>query len=186
MSKPARVAVTQDGETSRQHVTGKERFLAENEIIVSKTDARGIITYINQVFLDISGYTEAEVMGKPHSYIRHPNMPRCVFKLLWDTIASGKEIFAYVVNRCKNGDHYWVLAHVTPCVDAKTGALFGYHSNRRAPKREAVDLLTPVYAELCRIEQSVGGRAGVEASTKKLMEIIESKGMSYPQFIFSL
>ncbi len=70
------------------------------------------------MFLTIAGYTEREVLGQPHSMIRHPDMPRGVFALLWETIASGSEIFAYVVNLAKNGDHYWVFAHVTPTFPA--------------------------------------------------------------------
>jgi PAS domain S-box-containing protein len=98
------------------HLTGVERTFVENEIIVSKTDLKGRITYANDVFIKLAGFTETELLGQPHSIIRHPEMPRCVFKLLWDTIAEGGEIFAYVVNRSKNGDHYWVFAHVTPTV----------------------------------------------------------------------
>ena len=99
------------------HPTGRERTWGDEEIIVSKTDLKGIITYANRTFLKVAGYTEEEVLGKPHSIIRHPDMPRCVFKLLWDTIESGEEIFAYVKNLAKNGDHYWVFAHVTPTFD---------------------------------------------------------------------
>ena len=89
-------------------LTGVERHLAPHDIVVSKTDIKGRITYANQVFLDIAGYVEKEVIGRPHNIVRHPEMPRAVFKLLWDTISQGNEIFAYVVNRAKNGDHYWV------------------------------------------------------------------------------
>jgi PAS domain S-box-containing protein len=78
--------------------TGRERTWGDEEIIVSKTDLKGIITYANRTFLNVAGYTEEEVLGKPHNMIRHPDMPRCVFKLLWDTIESGNEIFAYVKN----------------------------------------------------------------------------------------
>jgi PAS domain S-box-containing protein len=93
---------------------GIERFFEEDEIIVSKTDPKGIITYANQVFLRTAQYQEEEILGAPDNIIRHPDMPRCVFDLLWKTIASGLEIFAYVKNMAKNGDHYWVFAHVTP------------------------------------------------------------------------
>ena len=74
--------------------TGVERFFPEDEVIVSKTDVKGRITYANETFLNIAGYTEEEVLGQPHSMIRHPDMPRCVFKLLWDTIKARSEIFA--------------------------------------------------------------------------------------------
>ena len=91
-------------------LTGVERFFDDDEIIVSKTDLKGIITYGNSVFYRLAGYTEKELIGVNHNVIRHPDMPRAVFKLLWDTLAEGREIFAYVVNRAKNGDHYWVFA----------------------------------------------------------------------------
>lgn len=112
-------------------------------------------------------------------------MPRCVFKLLWETIQAGNEIFAYVVNRCKNGDHYWVFAHVTPSYDAD-GQLVGYHSNRRAPRREAIDLLYPLYRKLCQVEAEVGGQAGLEASYKALLDFLEEKGTSYEAFILDV
>ncbi len=86
--------------------TGREVRFGADEIIVSKTDLTGHLTYANDVFLRVAGYTEAEVIGQPHSFIRHPEMPRAVFKLLWDTIQSGREVFAYVVNLTKHGDHY--------------------------------------------------------------------------------
>lgn len=93
-------------------LTGVERTFDPDQFIVSKTDLKGRITYANKVFLDIADYTEAEILGQPHSVIRHAHMPRCVFRLLWERIQTGREIFAYVVNAAKNGDHYWVLAHV--------------------------------------------------------------------------
>ena len=95
-------------------LTGIERTFRPDEIIVTKTDLKGRITYANELFCRIAGYTHDEVMGAPHCIIRHPEMPHGVFKLLWDTIEAGQEIFAYVINRAANGDHYWVLAHVTP------------------------------------------------------------------------
>ena len=97
--------------------TGRERMFGEDEIIVSKTDLKGRITYANSVFLRVAGYAEEDVLGQPHSMIRHPGMPRAVFKLLWETIAGGREIFAYVKNMARDGDHYWVFAHVTPSFD---------------------------------------------------------------------
>lgn len=168
-------------------LTGREVTFAENDIIVSKTDARGVMTYVNDIFLDISGYTEAEMIGKPHSVIRHPHMPRCVFRLLWDTIKGGHEIFAYVVNRCKNGDHYWVLAHVTPTFDA-SGQIIGFHSNRRVPDRRALAVIEPLYRQLLAEEERLGGvgRAAVDASTKMLLDTLAAKNTSYDKFILSL
>ena len=165
--------------------TGVERFFAEDEIIVSKTDLKGHITYANETFLTIASYTEEEVLGQPHSIIRHPDMPRCVFKLLWDTIQSGEEIFAYVKNMAKNGDHYWVFAHVTPTFD-EHHRIIGYHSNRRVPERREVDMFSEIYRQLLQEERSHSDwRAGMEAATRMLNAMIEDKGMHYDEFVFS-
>lgn len=132
----------------KDHVTGVEKSFGKDEIIVSKTDLKGRITYVNRVFMSVAGYEEDELLGEPHSLIRHPDMPRCVFKLLWDTIQAKNEIFAYVINRCKNGDHYWVHAHVTPNFDAQ-GAVVGYHSNRRVPDRRIVEGRSSLSTNYC-------------------------------------
>lgn len=166
--------------------TGVERFFPEDDIIVSKTDLLGHITYANQTFLTIAGYTEDEILGKPHNIIRHPDMPRCVFKLLWDTIAARQEIFAYVKNMSKNGDHYWVFAHVTPTFDDRN-QIIGYHSSRRVPERRQVELFEGIYAQLLQEEKRHGDwRAGMDAAGKTLLRMIEAKGMEYAEFVFSV
>jgi PAS domain S-box-containing protein len=129
--------------------TGRESFLDLEEIIVSKTDLKGRITYANDVFLRVARMTEAEVIGAPHNIIRHPEMPRAVFQLLWERIESGHECFAYVLNMAKNGDHYWVFAHVTPSRDAK-GTITGYHSNRRKPDPGQIAAVAPLYKTCSR------------------------------------
>ncbi|MEJ5912999.1 methyl-accepting chemotaxis protein [Pseudokineococcus sp. 1T1Z-3] len=131
--------------------TGVERLMDPGELIVTKTDAKGHITYANTTFLQIGAFEEHEVIGKPHNLVRHPDMPRAVFKLLWETIASRQEIFAYVLNLAADGAHYWVLAHVTPSF-AADGTLVGYHSNRRSPDRGALTRIKPLYAQLCAEE----------------------------------
>lgn len=167
-------------------LTGVERHFPDSEIIVTKTDTRGWITYANEVFSAISGYGEAEALGQPHSLIRHPHMPRCVFKLLWDTIEAGREIFAYVNNRAKNGDHYWVFAHVTPTF-ASGGDIVGYHSSRRSPKRSAIDAVVPLYDRLLRAEQAAADRkTGLAASTAMLHDLLARQGKSYDAFVLSL
>lgn len=167
-------------------LTGVEQFFEPNEIIVSKTDTKGRLTYTNNVFLRIAGYTEQECLGQPHNMIRHPEMPRCIFKLLWDTIQAKKELFAYVVNRCKNGDHYWVLAHVTTSVDAN-GNIIGYHSNRRVPNRKHLEgTIIPLYKQLLAEEQKHSDpKAGLEASSRIITDMLKEKGVGYDEFIFS-
>ncbi len=164
-------------------LTRVEQFFEMDELIVSKTDLKGRITYANKTFIDISGYTEDDVLGAPHSIIRHPEMPRAIYKLLCDTIMSGKEIFAYVVNRCLNGDHYWVLAHVTPTFD-NTGQISGYHSNRRVADREAIDTVTALYRSMQAAEQSIRGRGNMAAGLQVLMRALGE--VPYDEFVFSL
>jgi len=166
--------------------TGRERMWGEEELIVSKTDLKGIITYANRTFLKVAGYTEDELLGKPHNIIRHPDMPRCVFKFLWDTIEAGNEIFAYVKNMAKNGDHYWVFAHVTPTFDSR-GRIVGYHSNRRCPQRHQVEIFDGLYRQLLSEEKNhVDWREGMAAAGKMLLEAVAQKQMSYAEFIFSV
>lgn len=166
--------------------TGREQYFDEDEIIVSKTDLKGVITYANQVFVRVSGFSERELLGQPHNLIRHPDMPRCVFKLLWDTVQDGHEIFAYVDNLCKNGDHYWVLAHVTPSFD-ELGEIAGYHSSRRVPERDAVKKLSEVYSLLKAKEDSYTDRRdGIRAATELLVRHLGGLGLQYDEFVLTV
>ena len=166
--------------------TGVERKLKDDEIIVSKTDPSGRIVYINQTFTRISDFTEAEVIGQPHSIVRHPDMPRCVFKLLWETIQSGQEIFAYVCNLTKYGDHYWVFAHVTPTFD-EDGAILGFHSNRRAPETRSLATVKELYEALLAEERRhTDRRKGMLAATEMLQGVVSKSAEAYDQFIFAV
>ncbi|WP_339780780.1 PAS domain-containing protein [uncultured Thalassospira sp.] len=167
-------------------LTGVERHFDDDEIIVSKTDPKGRITYANDVFLRLSGYSEKTLLGQPHSVIRHPEMPRCVFALMWDIIGQGREIFAYVINRALNGDHYWVLANVTPTFNPD-GSIRGYHSNRRKPRRDAVNAAADLYKLLCAEEAKLQNRRdGMARGTATLVELLKSRGVDYDQFVFTL
>ena len=167
--------------------TGVERFFREDEVIVSKTDLKGRLTYVNRVFINISGYQEPELLGEPHSLIRNPEMPRSVFKLLWDTIGAGREIFAYVNNMSKNGDHYWVLAHVTPSFD-KNGQIVGYHSNRRVPDRDVLNsTIIPLYKAVLEEEnRHKNAKEGMNKGFEMLLDAVKQKGMNYDELIFAL
>ena len=167
--------------------TGVERFFDNDDIIVSKTDMKGRLTYANKIFLEIADYGEKEVLGQPHSIIRHPDMPRCIFKLLWDSIQGGKEIFAYVVNRCKNGDHYWVYAHVTPSMST-SGEIVGYHSNRRVPDRHILDeAIIPLYKELKSTEdQQQNRKQGLDNSQSMVSAFLAARNMAYDEFIMTV
>ena len=169
-----------------QRLTRVERTFAKHEVIVSKTDPKGIITYANEVFLRLADYSLQEILGKPHNVIRHPDMPKVVYKLLWDRVKNGKEIFAYVVNRSRNGDHYWVFAHVTPSFDAAKN-IVGAHSNRRCPDRQAINAITPIYQLLKKEEEKHPmAKDGMAASLALLTSVLAEKGVSYDEFILSL
>lgn len=166
--------------------TGRESPFGENELIVTKTDLKGRITYANDVFLRVSRYTLKDVLGQPHSLIRHPDMPRAVFRLLWQTIEAKGEIFAYVLNLASNGDHYWVLAHVTPSFDGQ-GNVVGYHSNRRKPGPGQIARIAPLYRALLEEERRPASRKdGLERSTDRLNATLRAHGMSFNEFVFSL
>jgi PAS domain S-box-containing protein len=166
--------------------TGVERTFGTDEIIVSKTDDKGRITYANTVFLRVSKYDEADVVGQPHNLIRHPDMPRTVFKLLWDTIQAGEEIFAYVNNLAADGAHYWVLAHITPS-RTSPGVSGGYHSNRRSPGRGAVRDVDALYRRLLAEERKHSRPADAMGASRLLLESeLASVAMTYEEFVWNL
>jgi len=168
-------------------LTGIERFIEGDEIIVTKTDLKGKLTYANDVFRRISHVSEAECLGQPHSLIRHPDMPRCIFQMLWDHLQNGQEIFAYVVNRALNGDHYWVHAHVTPSFD-ESGQIIGYHSNRRLANKETLtNTIIPLYKKLLQEEQRHANRKdGMKASLQMIQDMLSEQGVEYDEFICNL
>ena len=167
--------------------TTTEVFFDAADIIVSKTDLKGRLTYANKTFCDISGYTQRELIGQPHSILRHPDMPRSVFKLMWEAIARGEEVFAYVKNMTKTGDYYWVFAHITPSFDADKQIL-GYHSNRRVPDRRVMEsAIVPLYAEILAEERRhANGKEALARGFQFMTDFIGSKSMSYDELIFSL
>jgi PAS domain S-box-containing protein len=184
--REAAVKASQFAVQNRHILTGKEVLFDQQDVIVSKTDTKGIITYANDIFIGISQYSENELLGAPHSILRHPGMPRCIFRFLWTTIAVGTEVFAYVLNRTKHGNHYWVFAHVTPTV-GPGGQITGYHSNRRVPERAAVARIAPLYESLLKVEQSCADKEeGLKKSTQALVDFIAGTGMDYSELVFTL
>lgn len=165
--------------------TQRERLMRENDFIVSKTDPRGIITYGNPIFIEFSGYSESELLGVQHNIIRHPDMPRAAFKLVWDTIQAGREVFAYVKNMSRDGGFYWVFAHVTPDF-GPDGQIVGYTSVRRCPKRSAIEAIEPVYRRMLAAEQAAGARDALSAGAKVLEDLLQQSGKSYEELVFSL
>ena len=134
--------------------------MGEEEFICSKTDTKGIITYVNDVFCRVAGFKERELLGKAHNIVRHPDMPCVAYAWCWDTLASGRDWSGIVKNRCKNGDHYWVAATISPQVDEQ-GNITGYFAVRRKPSREQIAAAEPLYAQLCQAEGSQAERGSL-------------------------
>ncbi|KIN13123.1 PAS domain-containing methyl-accepting chemotaxis protein [Halomonas sp. KHS3] len=131
---------------NNQPVSQREIELKEDDFLVSRTDTKGRITYANPAFIDISGFEHAELIGAPHNLIRHPDMPPAAFENLWKTVKTGETWRGLVKNRCKNGDHYWVNASVTPIIE--DGQVVGYTSVRVQASRAAIEQAERAYAEI--------------------------------------
>ncbi len=165
--------------------TTVERVMREEDFIVSMTDLKGRITYGNRIFIEFSGYSETELIGTQHNIIRHPDMPRAVFKLLWDKIQGGEECFAYVKNMSKDGGFYWVFANVTPTFDID-GTITGYLSVRRKPKMSGIQTVTGLYAAMLEEEKKVGAANAIAASTKLLVDVLNEKGLSCDELVLAI
>ncbi len=165
--------------------TSVERQMREDDFIVSKTDLKGRITYGNRIFIEFSGYSESELLGTQHNIIRHPDMPRAVFKLLWDTIQTKQECNAYVKNMAKDGSFYWVFANVTPNFD-RDGNVIGYFSVRRKPKASGVKTVTDLYRAMLDAERRAGAKDAITASTRILTDLLAEKGLSYDELVLAI
>lgn len=166
--------------------SGQEVVIHEDDFIVSKTDPKGKITYCNRIFMEIAGYDEAELLGQPHNIIRHPDMPRSVFRALWQTLQQGQEFFGVIKNRTKSGGYYWAFAHVTPSYDEQD-SLLGYYSVRRCPRRDSIRQLEPLYRAMTEEEQRhTSAREAMDASWAILQQHLDSTGKSYEEFILCL
>ncbi|WP_457623528.1 PAS domain-containing protein [Persephonella sp.] len=149
------------------------------EMFFSTTDLKGIILSCNDVFVKISKYEIEDLIGKPHNIIRHPDMPKAVFKLLWDYIQSGRPIVAYVKNLAKDGSYYWVIAAVIPIQDSE-GNNIKYLSIRIKPTSEVFELVPKIYKEVLQVEKE----KGLEASIDRLLEILKENGFKdYDSFM---
>lgn len=150
----------------------EEIALDPKRYIVSETDEKGKITFVNDYFMEVSGYSKEELMGKAHSIVRHPDMPKVVFKLLWETISEGKNINAVVKNLAKDGRYYWIFTEFESRFDADTGEIIGYHADRKTISKHVLEVIAELYVKLLEVEK----QDGVDASEKYLVEFLEEKG----------
>jgi PAS domain S-box-containing protein len=154
-----------------------EREVTSIDMIVSKGDAQGNITYTNPIFMKISGYSQGELLDKPHSILRHPDMPKAIFKFLWDNISEGKEVNAYVKNLCKDGSYYWVFAQVRMAKNPD-GSFRNYVSTRKSMSEGAKAEISELYATMLEAEKA----EGIDASVKVLESYLTQKGHSLTTF----
>jgi len=154
-------------------INNSEVFVPEDKILVSKTATEGVITYCNTVFIETSGYKEKELLGQNHNILRHPDMPRVIFKLMWESLKLGREFNGYIKNLAKDGGFYWVFANVTPSHSAYN-ELLGYHSARRKPAPETLNYIQNLYLELLEIEQQTAGSDVTKDSLYKLNSILNA------------
>ncbi len=159
----------------------KEVRLKEEDFIVSKTDLKSKILYGNKIFIEISGWEEQELLGQPHNILRHPDMPRCAFKVLYDHIQNGKEWFGFVKNLRKDGGYYWVYANISPTYDS-SGRMIGYYSVRRKPRDGFKNIIEPLYKNLLSIEANGGMEAGIQA----VNELLEKHKMNFNEVMIKI
>lgn len=163
-------------------IIDKEVSWDKTKVIMSKTNAFGIIEYANEVFVDVSGYEDYELMGQPHNIIRHPDMPKVIFKVLWENLKKGKNFHAIVKNLAKSGRYYWVITDFEIAKD-ENGVVANFFGRRQAVPQEVISMhIEPLYKKLLQIEAA----SGVEFSEKYLIGFLEERNRSYVEYIKEL
>ena len=160
----------------------KEVSWDKTQTIMSKTDLYGTIEYANEAFVDVSGYEDYELMAQPHNIVRHPDMPKVVFKVMWDNIKQGKKFHGIVKNLAKSGRYYWVITDFEYMKD-EDGSIKNYIARRKAvPQSVITNHIEPLYKRLLQIEQA----SGLDASEKYLIGFLEEKGLNYVDLVTKL
>jgi PAS domain S-box-containing protein len=155
----------------RPEPINEEIILQNNIYIESDTDLKGVITYVNDYFAEISRYTKEELIGQPHSIVRHPDMPKILFKILWDRIQSGQNFIAAVKNLAKDGRYYWVFTDFE-VIKNENNESVGYKASRKKISKHVTDFLDTIYKKLVEIEKE----SGMEVAEKYLTDFLTSHG----------
>ncbi|MCG6348543.1 PAS domain-containing protein [Vibrio fluvialis] len=163
----------------------KEVSFGRDEMIISKTDLQGRLTYANRTFMRVANFSEIQLLGQNHNIIRHPSMPRGVFHGLWKTLKSGQEFFGFVKNTTADGNYYWVFANITP--DVINGKTVGYYSVRRTPPKESIEVIKKIYQQMSEKERHADRKQAPELSWNWMVNTVErEQGMSYEQYVLDL
>ena len=164
----------------------EEVVMADEEFIVSKTDLRGNLTYVNRTFMEMALLNEKQLLGQNHNIIRHPDMPKGVFKFLWQTIKKEEEFFGFVKNLRSDGRYYWVFANVTTEYDI-AGKPSGFFSVRRKPPASAIQVIAPIYQQMLQIEKSASSdKAAEQESISYLQQQLKELRVDYQNFAINL
>lgn len=160
----------------------KEVGWNKSQVVISETDVYGRITNVNDVFCNVCGYSPEEMIGQPHSIIRHPDMPKLVFKLLWDNLKVGNNFIGVIKNLAKSGEYYWVITDFEMRRDA-TGNITHYIARRKSvPKAVIENYVAPLYENLLKLEK-VGG---MELSSRFFKNYLAKQGKDYIDFIIDV
>jgi len=165
----------------RPVVLDREIQFSQKKFIVSKTDKEGKILFVNKNFCEVSGYTETELLGESHNVLRHPDMPKAIFYLIWKSLLSGVEVSAIIKNLTKSGQYYWVVADFSVKRN-RDGEIESFSSLRRVAPSYVSEAIEPLYEEMIRAEK----KGGVESSLRCLENFLHEKGMSYEEFLEDL
>jgi PAS domain S-box-containing protein len=130
-----------------------EEVLFDGRSLISETDTKGIITFVNRKFIEMTGYSKEEAIGQPHNMLRHPDMPKAAFEEMWKIIKTGKIWDGYVKNLRKDGKYYWVVVHIVPKLD-DDGNIIGYIASRKMPDRNQLPAIEAKYAQLLAAENA--------------------------------
>ncbi|ATA76133.1 putative PAS/PAC sensor protein [Capnocytophaga canimorsus] len=160
----------------------KEVVWDKSKVIISETDSFGTITNVNDVFVDVSGYSPNELIGQPHNLIRHPDMPKLAFKMLWDNLKSGNNFAGVVKNLAKSGEYYWVITDFEIIRDPM-GNITHYIARRKSVPTPVIDnYVTPLYETLLKLEK-IGG---MDLSARYFKNYLDKQGKDYMDFIMSV
>jgi PAS domain S-box-containing protein len=162
-------------------VIDEEIHFSKKKFIVSKTDTEGNILFINKNFCEISGYTEEELIGSPHNVLRHPDMPRAIFFLVWNSLLAGREVSGVVKNLAKSGKYYWVIADFSVKWD-EHGKIKSFTSFRRSAPEQVIEHIEDLYETMLNIEK----KRGIEGSLSYLEAFLEEQELTYDEFLGEL
>ena len=165
----------------RPIVLDKEIVFSKKKFIVSKTDTKGNIFFVNKNFAEVSGYSAEELMGMPHNVLRHPDMPRAIFFLIWNSLKAGREVSGVVKNLAKSGQYYWVIADFSIKFNHQ-GEIQSFTAFRRAAPLQVIEEIEPMYETMLEIEK----KHGIKGSLSYLESFLEEKHLSYDEFLEEL